>query len=55
MIGITVKTTLAILGEMTSLGLSQGITRRKAAWIWAGPGMDGRLVDRLPRCAGGQV
>jgi len=55
MIGITVKTALAILGEMTSLGLSQGITRRKAAWIWAGPGMDGRLVDRPPRCAGGQV
>ncbi len=52
---ITVKTTLAILGGMTSLGLSQGVTRRKTAWIWAGPGMDGRLVDRPPRCAGGQA
>ncbi len=53
-IGVTVKTALAALDELTSLGLLQEITRRRTARIWAVPGMGGRLAARPPRQAGAQ-
>lgn len=53
-IGVTVKTALLSLDELTSLGLLQEITRRRTARIWAVPGVGARLAARPPRRAGVQ-
>lgn len=55
MIGVTAKTALTIMGEMTSLGLLQEITHRRTARIWAVQGLGRRLAARPPRRAGGQA
>ncbi|PSK81564.1 hypothetical protein CLV79_11532 [Limimaricola soesokkakensis] len=50
-IGVSIRTALTLLGEMTELGLLQEITGRKTARIWAVPSLGGRLAARLPRRA----
>ncbi len=50
-IGVSIRTALTILVEMTDLGLLREITGRRTARIWAVPGVGARLAMRPPRRA----
>ncbi|MGR3590964.1 MAG: hypothetical protein ACU0BO_03210 [Limimaricola soesokkakensis] len=45
-IGVSIRTALTLLGEMTALGLLQEITGRRTARIWAVPSLGARLAAR---------
>lgn len=45
-IGVSIRTALTILDEMTDLGLLKEITGRRTARIWAVPSLGGRLAAR---------
>lgn len=45
-IGVSIRTALNLLGEMTDLGLLKEITRRRTARIWAVPSLGARLAAR---------
>jgi hypothetical protein len=48
-IGVSIRTALTILDEMTELGLLKEITGRRTARIWAVPGLGERLAARPRR------
>lgn len=54
-IGVSIRTALTILDEMTELGLLKEITGRRTARIWAVPGLGARLAARPSRRAGLQA
>ena len=54
-IGVSVRTALTILDEMTDLGLLKEITGRRTARIWAVPGLGARLAVRPRRRTGLQA
>ncbi|WP_341213735.1 hypothetical protein [uncultured Limimaricola sp.] len=45
-IGVSIRTALTLLDEMTDLGLLKEITGRRTARIWAVPSLGGRLAAR---------
>jgi hypothetical protein len=51
-IGVSIRTALTLLDEMTELGLLQEITGRRTARIWAVPGLGARLAARPRRGVG---
>jgi|GEM_PF-1257130 hypothetical protein len=51
-IGVSIRTALTILDEMTDLGLLKEITGRRTARIWAVPSLGARLAARPPRRPG---
>ena len=50
-IGVSIRTALTLLGEMTNLGLMQEITGRQTARIWAAPRLGARVAARPARGA----
>ena len=48
-IGVSIRTALTILDEMTDLGLLKEITGRRTARIWAVPSLGARLAARPAR------
>ncbi|MCZ4260876.1 hypothetical protein O4G76_08495 [Limimaricola sp. G21655-S1] len=50
-IGVSIRTALTLLGEMTELGLLHEITGRQTARIWAVPSLGARLAARPARGA----
>ncbi|PHP26370.1 hypothetical protein [Limimaricola cinnabarinus] len=51
-IGVSIRTALTLLDELTDLGLLREITHRRTARIWAVPGIGARLAARPPRRSG---
>jgi len=45
-IGVSIRTALTLLDEMTELGLLKEMTGRRTARIWAVPSLGGRLAVR---------
>jgi hypothetical protein len=54
-IGVSIRTALTLLGEMTDLGLLQEITGWRTARIWAVPSLGTRLAARPARGARGRA